>query len=150
MRKALVMIQAQQFSDIQLAELEALIRNTYRQHVSSEKLMVVWSELAAGQAYTNYAPSQTSIVSAECENGFPQEKRVAYLTELAREWSQITGQHLDSLMLALVDADQFKIIADSTLRRLSFVGRIKFGLHVAKNLLHSKLNNTPLRFSPDL
>jgi len=150
MKKALVMIQAGQFSAEQIRSLEAVLTDCYQRHVSSEKLTVVWSELAAGQAFTNYAPSQTSIVSAECANGFAQAKRVAYLTELAQQWSAITGQHLDSLMLALVDADQFKIIADSTLRRLSAIGRLKFALHVVRNLLTAKLKRQPLKFSPDL
>lgn len=150
MKKALTMINASQFNDSQIAQLEALLKRLYQQHVSDEKLTVIWSEVADGQFFTNYAPSQTSIVSAECVNGFPQNKRVDFLTALAKEWSAVTGQHLDSLMLALVDADEFKVITDSTLRRLSLWGRIRLSLHVAGKLIRAKSAGRPLRFSPNL
>lgn len=150
MKKALIMINAGQFSDTQIAALEAAVKKHYKQQVSPDKLAVIWSEIPNGQFFTNYAASQTSIVSAECDNGFPQAKRVDYLTALAKEWTAITGQHLDSLMLALVDADEFKNLSDSTLRRLSSWGRFRFGLHVVKQLLGSQLCRRPLRFSPNL
>jgi hypothetical protein len=150
MKKVLVMIQENQFSDAQISELEKLLKRLYAEHVSQEKLTVIWSEVAAGRFFTNYAASQTSIVSAECDNGFPQKKRVDYLTALAEAWSAVTGQDLESLMLALVDATEFKVIADSTLRRLSAWGRLRFGMHVASNLMGAKLRGKPLRFSPSL
>ncbi len=79
MKKALVMIQSGQFSVDQQTELETVIRTAYREHVSPETLTVIWSAVGTGKFFTNDAPAQTSIVSAECDNGFPQAQRVAYL-----------------------------------------------------------------------
>ena len=150
MNKILCTVQASQFSDGQIKTLEAILRRHYAEFVSSDRAAVIWCIIPQGQAYTDYQPSQSSLVTMECEIGFPQEKRIALLKRCAGDWLDVTGQHKDHLMLALVEADKFKLLLDSNQQRLSPFGRLQFVLHMFTSLLVSKFSKGYLSFSPNL
>ena len=108
MPKALIAIQAEKISDEQIVTLERLVLDNYKRHVGGEKLLVVWNKIPEGQAFTDYKDSNSSLITMECGNSFPQEKRVAMLTELEAAWREVTGQHPDEVMLALVEQELFQ------------------------------------------
>ena len=150
MRKALITIQANQFSETQIQQLDAVIKDNYRTLVSQEKLLTVWCHVPAGQAYTNYQSSQSSIITVECQNQFPQPQREKMLKTCASQWQGITGQNSDQIMLALVEEDLFKDLLDSNQQRLSSKGRMRMGMHMAAALLSSKLARRPFSFNPNI
>lgn len=150
MKKSLITIQQQQFNTQQLHQLQALVIKLYAEYISDERLVVIFCEIPSGQAYTNYATSRSSIVSAECIEEFPQEKRVAFLKTLSAEWVKITGQTPHELMLSLVETPLFKQIISSNQRRLSMSGRIKFIGHILSNFVRSKRQQNILLFQPNL
>ncbi|MGB1580435.1 MAG: hypothetical protein ACPHER_02885 [Nevskiales bacterium] len=150
MNKILCTVQAGQFSDAQIKTLEALLRRHYASLVSTGPVSVIWGLIPKGQAYTDYQPSQSSLVTMECAVGFSQEKRVALLQACAQDWLAETGQHSDHLLLSLVEADRFKQLLDSNQDRLSPLGRLQFVLHMLTSLLRSKLSKGYLSFNPNL
>lgn len=150
MKKILCTIQQDQFTDAQIGQLEALLRRHYAEHVSTAKAAVVWCVVPPGQAYTDYQVSQSSIVTMECENNFPQEKRIALLQACEKDWLAITGQHPDHLMLSLVEEALFSVFVKSNQNRLSPLGRIKFVWHMLSSLFSSKFSKGYLAFNPNL
>jgi len=150
MKKILVTIQQNQFSNQQIRDLQQVLLNNYKQYVSAVKPTVVWCVVPTGQAYTEYKPSQSSLVTMECEDNFPQAKRIEMLKACEQGWLSITGQHTDQLMLALVESRLFKDIVDSNQNRLSGLGRFRMGLHLVKSFITSKIRQGVLAFNPNL
>jgi len=101
MKKILATIQDGQFSDSQIKTLQTMLRGHYQQHVDAGHVVVIWLVVPAGQAFTDYKPSQSSVVTMECDIGFAQEKRLALLQACQRDWCSITGQDVDHLMFSL-------------------------------------------------
>lgn len=150
MKKILVTIQQNQFSAQQIRDLQQILLNNYKQYVSHQKPTIVWCIVPEGQAYTEYKPSQSSLVTMECDDNFPQAKRIDMLKACERDWLAITHQHTDQLMLALVESRLFQNIVDSNQNRLSAYGRLRMGLHLMKGFLISKLRQGVLAFNPNL
>ena len=86
MRKALIAVQADQFSDTQIQALDRLIHTHFAAHVSNERLLTIWNKLPAGQAFTDYKDSRSSMITVECPNDFAQEKRIRMLTAMESDW----------------------------------------------------------------
>jgi len=126
MRKGLISAVRGQFTPAQQRKLEAMVKAHYRTHVSDERLGVFWMEFEPDQMFTNYAPSQGTIITLECANEFPQSKRVAMLTVCAKDWCAETGQHPDHLMLALLEESLFDVFLASNRERLSSIGALQF------------------------
>lgn len=150
MKRILVTVQDRQFDDAQIKQLQALLREHYACHVSRERLTLIWTLMPAGQAYTNYAPSRSSIVTMECADGFPQAQRVSLLQACARDWTALTGQHPDELMISLIDQQLFNRLMASNRDRLSATGRLRMGLHMLTSLLGARLRRGFLAFNPNL
>ena len=150
MRKTLILIQANQFSDAQVALLEKLIRNQYRNHVSRERLLVIWNRIPASQAFTNYQDSRSSLVTMECPTGFPQKQRVALLKAIEKDWLKISGQHPDELMLALVEEALFADLFQGTQKRLALRGRIAFMAKIIRTVIHASVKRIPIIVNPNL
>lgn len=150
MPKVLATVQAGQFSDEQIRALETCVRKHYATHIGSGRIAMIWCVVPEGQCYTNYAPSQSSLLSIECPNGLAQDRRVAMLKACEQDWIAITGQHSDSLMLAVLDADKFAELLAANQARLSGFGRLRFNLHMLISLLRSKLSRGYLAFNPNL
>lgn len=150
MKKILVTIQEKQFNTAQIKLLEAVIRSTYTTHVGVKKILVIWCMIPQGQAYTNYQPSQSSLISMECDNGFDQDKRIKLLKNLEQDWTSITGQDSNYVMLSLIESDVFNVLLDANHERLTFMGRIKLQVHMVSSLLRSQLLNGFLSFYPNL
>ena len=150
MKKALITIHQNQFSPQQIKQLENKIKKNYRQFVSQERLNCIWCVVPQGQAFTDYQPSQSSLVTLECSDNFPQAKRIEMLKACERDWLAITAQHTDHLMLALVDQPLFKILLESNQNRFSLKGRLRMGLHLGKSFVMSKLRLGVLAFNPNL
>jgi hypothetical protein len=150
MPKALILYQDQQFSDVQVQLLDDLLKRLYRAHVDSTRLLTIWNRIPAGQAFTNYRDSRSSLVTLECPNGFPQRTRVVMLKALDEEWRSITQQHPEQLMLALVEKDMFSVVYQSNRTRLSVGGQLKFAWHIVQALLRAWRRRTPLIVNPNL
>lgn len=150
MRKALITIQDNQFSETQIQQLDAILKDNYREHVSQEKLLSIWCHVPEGQAYTNYQGSQSSIITIECENNFSQPQREQMLKSCASQWQAITGQNSDQIMLALVEENLFRDLLNSNQQRLSSKGRMRMGMHMAAAMLSSKLARRPFSFNPNI
>lgn len=150
MKKILVTIQQNQFSNQQIKDLQQVLLNHYQKHVSSEKPTVIWCIVPTGQAYTEYKPSQSSLVTMECCDNFPQSQRIAMLKDCERDWLAITGQHPDQLLLALVESHLFQQILKSNQSRLSALGRLRMGLHLLKSFSLSTFRHGLLAFNPNL
>ena len=150
MRKALIVIQAEQISDAKIEHLDTLIQKHYREHVGSEKLLTIWNTLPKGQAFTDYEDSRSSMITVECPNDFPQESRVAMLTSLERDWRTVTGQNPHQVMLALVEETLFADVFSSNKQRLSPIGRLCLVLKVLSSFVRARLTGSPISFNPNL
>jgi hypothetical protein len=150
MKKILATIQEKQFSNVQIKALESVVRRHYTAHVGVKNVLVIWCIIPKGQAYTNYQPSQSSLISMECDNGFDQEKRITLLQNLELDWTAITGQDSNHVMISLIDSDVFNVVLDGNRERLTSVGRVKLQVHMMSSLLRSKLLNGFLSFRPNL
>lgn len=150
MRKALIAVQAEQFSDAQIQTLDRLIHAHYEQHVSDEALLTIWNQLPKGQAFTDYKDSQSSMITLECPNGFAQEKRVRVLTALESDWRATTGQNPHEVMLALVEQDLFGTLFASNQQRLSWMGRLNLIVKMIKSIVRARLSGSPVSFNPNL
>ena len=150
MRKALILVQDGQISDVQIAELEALVRRHYAAHVGSDKLLVLWNRIPAGQAFTKYEDSRSSIVTLESPDGFEQAKRVTMLTELEADWRGVTGQHPDEIMLSLVDETLFAELFQSSQQRLTLAGRLKLISQMLRAMLGARLGKQAIIVIPNL
>ena len=150
MRKALILVQAEQLTDSQIAELEAIVRRHYAAHVGADKLLLLWNRIPAGQAFTKYEDSRSSIVTLECPNGFAQPKRVALLTALEADWRGVTGQHPDEVMLSLVDEDRFQELFRSSQQRLTTAGRLRLVGKMLAAIVGARLRGQPIVVNPDL
>ncbi len=150
MRKALIAIQAEQFSEAQIQTLDRLIHANYAQHVSDEALLTIWNHLPKGQAFTDYQDSHSSMITLECPNGFAQEKRVRMLTALESDWRATTGQNPHEVMLALVEQDLFGTLFASNQQRLSWMGRLNLIVKMIKSIVHARLSGSPVSFNPNL
>lgn len=150
MRKTLILIQENQFSDTQVALLEKIIRNHYRHHVSRERLLLIWNRIPAGQAFTNYQDSRSSLVTMECPPGFPQNQRIAALKAIEKDWLKISGQHPDELMLALVEEALFADVFQGTQKRLSLRGRLAFMAKILRTVIYASVKRIPIIVNPNL
>lgn len=148
--KTLATVQEGQFSNDQIKALEATLRRNYAEHVSAARITVIWCVIPGGQAFTNYRPSQTSLISMECDAGFPQDGRVKLLHACEHDWTAITGQSPDQVMLSLIEADVFNDVLDGNRLRLSKAGNLKLQWHMLTSLLRSKLGKGYLSFRPNL
>ena len=147
MRKGLISAVRGQFSPAQQRKLEAIVKAHYRTHVSDERLGVFWMEFEPDQMFTNYAASQSTIVTLECANDFPQDKRVALLTACANDWCAETGQHPDQLMLALLEEELFGVFLASNRERLSGLGALQFYSSALVRALRSRFSRGIFAFS---
>ena len=150
MRKALILVQDGQITDPQIAALEAIVRRQYAAQVGGDKLLIVWNRIPAGQAFTKYEDSRSSIVTMECPNGFAQARRVALLTALEAEWRGVTGQHADEVMLSLVDEDLFAPLFKSSQQRLSAGGRLRLVGKMLAAIVGARVRGAPIVVNPNL
>lgn len=150
MPKALLLIQEKQLSSSQIQQLDALLKQLYRQHVGSDRLLTIWNRIPPGQAFTNYQDSQSSIATIECPNEFPQTQRISMLRALDEGWRAITGQKPDDLMLALVEKDMFAVVYEGNRKRLSPAGQLRFAWHILRSAVRSKSQGLPMQMNPNL
>lgn len=150
MSKILATIQSGQFSDTQIRQLEAAVLKQAAQTLGPGRRNIVWCLIPEGQAYTRYEASRSSLLTIEAQNGLNQEKRVALLKACEQEWTAITGQHSDQVMLAVLDQDKFSELLAANQQRLSRWGRLRFNLHLLTSLIRSKLSRGYLSFNPNL
>jgi len=150
MAKILVSVQADQFTDDQIKRLEAVLRRNYAEHVTDTKVTVIWCVVPQGQFYTNYKLSRSSLISMECEPGFPQDRREQLLHACGSDWAAITGQDQNEVMLTLLEQELFNTAFSSTRDRLTAAGRIRFLWHTISSLVSSKVRKGYLSFSPNM
>lgn len=148
--KGLISAVRGQFTAEQQVQLEGVIRRHYQANVSDATLRLFWMEFEPDQMFTNYQPSQSTIVTLECENDFPQQQRVALLTRCAKDWCEITGQDPDHLMLALVEKSLFAEMLASNRERLSALGAVQFYGQAIKRAVQAKLSRGIFAFSANV
>ena len=149
MRKALITIQENQLTEEQLQQLDKMIRNIYSALVGSEKLLIIWCYMPAGQLYTNNQTSSSAVVTLECVNGFSQPQREFVLKRLANNWQEITQTNCHELMIALVDEDALNSYFKMTQQQFSIRGLSQKRLVIFKTWLMSKLFQKPFIISPN-
>lgn len=150
MPKALITVQEEQISKDQIRQLDEIVKGHYEKYVSKQKLTTIWCRVPPGQAYTKYKPSESSLLTIECESGFPQQKRISFLTNLEKNWRKVTGQSSDNVMLALIEEDLFGTVLESNRNRLSKKGRRRMSLHVVKAILKALVTRKPITFTPNI
>ena len=150
MKKALITIQQDQFTDNQLKQLNTVIKKNFRRYVSSEYLLVTWMKIPQDQMYCDYKPSQSSIITIEAPDGFPQHKRVKILKDCQDQWLSITDQVADNLMLTLIDSSLFSEIVASNQERLSLVGKLKMLVLILSSAVVSMIRRCPIVINPNM
>ena len=150
MKKALITIQQDQFSAYQLKQLNTLIKQNYRRYVSSERLLITWMQIPQDQMYCDYKPSQSSIITIEAPDGFPQHKRVNMLKNTQDQWLSITNQVADNLMLTLIDSSLFSEIVASNQERLSLLGKLKMLKVILSSVFASMIRRSPILINPNI
>ncbi|MAK45017.1 MAG: hypothetical protein CMN80_12835 [Spongiibacter sp.] len=150
MRKALIIVQEQQLSQTDIRRLDSYIKQHYQRYIGTEKLLTIWNRIPAGQAFTKYEDSRSSLVTMECEKGLEQAKRVAMMKALEKDWLALTAQHPDELMLAVVEEDLFAGLFESSRERLDLIGRLHLVFKMLCSFLKAALSGAPIQFNPNL
>ena len=151
MRKVLCTVNADQVTDELKKALESALRTNYVKHISpSHKLRIIWCELPVAQGFTSYEQPCVSLVVIEAQNNLDQHVREKMLSDCAADWARVTEIPLERLMISVFDQDQFSAYLTANQQRLSPIGRLRFGLHVASSLVRSKAARGLLVFSPNL
>ena len=150
MSKILASVQAGQFSDAEIRQLQARVLAQADAHLGRQGRAMIWCLIPPGQAYTDYQASRSSLLTIEAPNGLPQATRHALLQACERDWTAITGQHPDQLMLAVLDRDKFNELLRANQQRLSLWGRLRFQWHLLLSLLRSRRARGFLAFNPNL
>lgn len=152
MRKIVCTVNADQVNDEHKKELQTALRANYATHLSaSESLIIVWCELPTAQGYTCYEHPSASLFIIEAQAGLDQKNREQMLAACAADCARITGIALASLVLSVFDEAQFaRMMSANQQRRLSFIGRIRFGYHMVVSLLRSKVTRGLWVFNANL
>ena len=152
MRKIVCTVNAGQVNDEHKKELQTALRSNYAKHLSaSESLFIVWCELPTAQGYTCYEHPSASLFIIEAQAGLDQKHREQMLAACAADCSRITGIALGSLVFSVFDEPQFaRMMSANQQRRLSLVGRIRFGYHMVVSLLRSKVTRGLWVFNANL
>ena len=69
MAKLLVSVHENQFTTDQMRQLDAVLRQNYRQHIHEVPVRVIWCTIPVGQCYTDYERSRSSFITtiiSEC------------------------------------------------------------------------------------
>ncbi|MEL7158577.1 MAG: hypothetical protein AAFN30_18545 [Actinomycetota bacterium] len=69
-----------------------------------EPVEVSFTEVEAGRWYTAGKPSDSTMVLGSVPAGTPQDVREAHMAEVARFFSETTGDHIDQVMVVAADA----------------------------------------------
>lgn len=133
--RSVIAIQENQISLEQIKRLEAVIRQSYAEYVGDHKLTIVWNVADAKHTVTNRAWSRSSACSIAVPNGFPLDKRQAFLLELERRWRAVTGQHPDQMSFTGLDEDDMAAVLQGNLARFSPLGRALF---LARTVLRAR------------
>jgi hypothetical protein len=136
--RSLIAIQDGQISLAQIKQLEASVRDLYRQHIGPHKLTVIWNVADAQHTITDRKWSQSSSCSVAVPDGFSNAKRETFLLELDRNWRAITGQHPDQTSFVAFDETRFQEVLSGNLERLSPLGRFLFLTRMTVRLMRSK------------
>ncbi|MBO9413575.1 MULTISPECIES: hypothetical protein [unclassified Ruegeria] len=139
--RSLIAIQDGQISLEQIKQLEAALRDLYRQHVGPDKLTVIWNVADAQHTITDRKWSRSSSCSVAVPDGFSNDKRETFLLELDRTWRAITGQHPDQTSFVAFDNARFQEVMNGNLERLSPLGRLLFLTRMTFRLMRSKRRN---------
>lgn len=71
-----------------------------------EPIEVGFTEVEAGRWFTAGEPSESTMVLGSVPAGTPQDVREAHMAEVARFFSETTGDHIDQVMVVAADAKE--------------------------------------------
>lgn len=137
--RSLIAIQEGQISLEQIKALEEVVRKLYAEHVSDEKLTIIWNIAAKQHTITDRRWSRSSTVSMEVPDGFETQRREAFMLEVDKAWRAITGQHPDQVSVGAFDQSRYSDILTGNLTRLSPWGRFTYLFKLFSRAMISKL-----------
>lgn len=136
--RALIAIQDGQISVEQIKKLEQIVRALYAEHVDARKLTLIWNVADRQHTITNRKWSHSSAFSIGVPDGFPGNKREAFLMALDQNWRAVTGQHPDQTSFAAMDETRFREVMKGNLERFSRLGRILYLFRTSRRMTKSK------------
>jgi hypothetical protein len=139
--RSLIAIQEGQISLAQIKALEGVIRGLYAQHVCDEKLTIIWNVAARQHTITDRRWSRSSTISMEVPDGFPTQKREAFMLAVDQGWRKITGQHPDQVSVGAFDQSRYSKILTGNLTRLSRWGRLSYLAKLFARAMVSKMRH---------
>ena len=79
------------------------VLNSFSQEAFGLEAAFNWITVPAGNGYTAYKPSTSSIVSMTAAEPLAQEKRASLLTDLCEIWMDNTGCSIDEIVAVIND-----------------------------------------------
>lgn len=136
--RSLIAIQEGQISLEQIKRLEGVLRKLYADHVSDEKLTIIWNVAAKQHTITDRKWSRSSTVSVEVPDNFETQKREAFMLETDKAWRAVTGQHPDQVAVGAFDTTAYGKILKGNLTRFSTFGKISYLAKMFTRVMVSK------------
>ena len=140
MKKILITTGEDQFSRRQIKSLQYLIEQNYRTYISNEKTRIIWSEVVIDNLFHNYKKEQNTILIMECKKGVGQEQRAQMCQACSRDWLRITGQGIDQLVIGILETLVFSALLQRNSQCLSVMGKMRYHIKIAINLLWSRIS----------
>ena len=136
--RSLIAIQEGQISLSQIQKLEATLRQLYVRHVGLQKLTIIWNVADAQHTITDRKWSRSSACSVAVPDGFDEDRRKAFLSDLDEAWRKITGQHPDQTSFVDFDEERFNEVLKGNLERFSLLGKMLYLGKLILRIMRSK------------
>lgn len=138
MRTILITIGKGQFSDSQIRSLEHVVLHNYRTYISREKARILWNQVPKGNSFKDYEQRQPSIISMGCPVGFEQQKRIWMFENCSEDWSAITRQDPEDLVIAILERPIFEAFLKRNSQQLTGPGKVRFYAHMLSKIALNK------------
>ncbi len=150
MEKVVISIKAEQFSSQQIKSLEQVVIQNYKTFISKNNVLILWNIVSEANGFSNFKPHIPSIINMGCPIGFSQEKRVQMFEQCTKDWTSITGQRSDELLISIIEQPLFKEFLDRNANQLTQYGKLRLRLHLLKELISSKISTGYYSFNSSI
>ena len=150
MEKVVISVKKEQFSKQQIKSLEQVVIQNYKTFISKNNVLILWNIVSESNGFSNFKPQIPSIINMGSPLGFSQEKRVQMFEQCARDWTSITGQRPDELLLSIIEQPIFNEFLGRNAKQLTQYGKWKLRFHMMKELISSKISNGYYSFNSSI
>jgi hypothetical protein len=150
MEKVVISIKSGQFSSQQIKSLEQVVIQNYKTFISKNNVLILWNIISETNGFSNFKPYIPSIINMGCPIGFSQEKRVQLFEQCTKDWTSITGQRSDELLISIIEQPIFNEFLGRNANQLTPYGKLRLRLHLLIELISSKISTGYYAFNSSI